>query len=76
MQGTSAGGGGGWNRASIASNSSWAEPTSTVEISINCDKLINKDLVSKSDPFCVMLQVCIWHLTVSYRGKHQNIQNS
>jgi len=56
MQGTSAGGGGGWNRASIASNSSWAEPTSTVEISINCDKLINKDLVSKSDPFCVMLQ--------------------
>ena len=29
-------------------------PTSTLELSVKCDNLVNKDLFSKSDPFCVL----------------------
>lgn len=29
-------------------------PTSTLELAVRCENLANKDLLSKSDPFCVM----------------------
>ena len=33
-----------------------ALPTSTVEISVRCEKLSDQDVLSKSDPLCVMFQ--------------------
>ena len=49
---------GGMSRAgSICSLSpSMALPTSTVEISVRCEKLSDQDVMSKSDPLCVMFQ--------------------
>jgi len=58
MQNFDNNGAGGWNNttSSRMSLASLAEPTSTVELSVSCDKLVNKDLASKSDPFCVMFE--------------------
>ena len=35
-------------------HSSPAMPTSTVELSVQCKKLSDRDLMSKSDPMCVL----------------------
>ncbi|CAG7824418.1 unnamed protein product, partial [Allacma fusca] len=31
-----------------------AEPTSTIEISMSCKNLLDKDFFSRSDPMCVV----------------------
>jgi len=31
-----------------------SEPVSKVEVHISCDKLMNKDITSKSDPCCLL----------------------
>ena len=38
----------------ITSSPSLCMPTSTLEVSIRCEHLSNQDMLSKSDPFCVM----------------------
>ncbi len=41
-------------RPPFTSAPSLAMPTSTLEISVKCSKLADQDVLSKSDPFCVM----------------------
>ncbi len=45
---------GGGNAPGMSPMSSMAMPTSTVELSIKCDHLCDLDVMSKSDPVCVL----------------------
>jgi len=40
--------------ASLLTKRLTSEPVSKVEIHVSCDKLLNKDLTSKSDPCCLL----------------------
>jgi len=40
--------------ASLLAKRLTGEPVSKVEIRVSCDKLLNKDVTSKSDPCCLL----------------------
>ena len=58
--------------ASLLTKRLTGEPVSKVEIHVSCDKLMNKDVTSKSDPCCLLymmtsgkwleVNVCILHV--------------
>jgi len=61
--------------ASLLSKRLAGEPVSKVEIHVSCDKLMNKDVTSKSDPCCLLymmtsgkwleVSVCFLHVVTS-----------
>lgn len=40
--------------ASLLTKRLASEPVSKVEVHVSCDKLLNKDVTSKSDPCCLL----------------------
>jgi len=40
--------------ASLLAKRLTGEPVSKVEINVSCDKLLNRDVTSKSDPCCLL----------------------
>jgi len=40
--------------ASLLTKRLSSEPVSKVELHVSCDKLLNKDVTSKSDPCCLL----------------------
>jgi len=60
--------------ASLLSKRLSSEPVSKVEVHVSCDKLLNRDVTSKSDPCCLLymmtggkwLEVSSWCFCVKY----------
>lgn len=51
-------------------------PTSQIEMTISCRNLLNRDILSKSDPFCLVLIKDSWQEKFYELGRTETIQDS
>lgn len=51
-------------------------PTSQIEMTISCRNLLNKDILSKSDPYCLVLMKDSWQEKFFELGRTETIQDS
>ncbi|KAI2800772.1 hypothetical protein RDWZM_010533 [Blomia tropicalis] len=51
-------------------------PTSQIEMTISCRNLLNKDILSKSDPYCLVLMRDSWQEKFFELGRTETIQDS
>lgn len=51
-------------------------PTSQIEMTISCRSLLNRDILSKSDPFCLVLMKDSWQEKFYELGRTETIQDS
>lgn len=51
-------------------------PTSQIEMTISCQNLLNRDILSKSDPFCLVLMKDSWQEKFYELGRTETIQDS
>lgn len=51
-------------------------PTSQIEMTISCRNLLNKDILSKSDPYCLVLMKDSWQEKFFEMGRTETIQDN
>ncbi|KAH9425744.1 Copine-9 [Dermatophagoides pteronyssinus] len=51
-------------------------PTSQIEMTISCRSLMNRDILSKSDPFCLVLMKDSWQEKFFELGRTETIQDT
>lgn len=51
-------------------------PTSQIEMTVSCRNLLNKDILSKSDPYCLVLMKDSWQEKFFELGRTETIQDS